>query len=274
MPINATAEFYKAQSKFLAARTREEKIAALEEMLATAPAHKGAEHLRAQIKAKLAKLRRERESRAAGRSLSIPKEGDVQVCIIGLTQSGKSTLLAALTNAKPKISNIPFTTKRPEIGCAEWHGIKMQLIEIPSTFEKQWLSIARNADSIVIVIDGNKNVAKERFELDQVLAGIKKPMVTIITKTSALDTEKIKENIWRSLGMIRVYTCEGGRPSKRPLVLKKGATVKDVASSIHKDFLKFFKYAKIWGTSVKYPGERVGLSHVLKDGDIVEIKAG
>ena len=54
-------------------------------------------------------------------------------------------------------------------------------------------------------------------------------------------------------------------------MLKRGATIYDVAKSIHKDFVKKFKYAKIWGPSAKYPGEKVGLDHVVEDGDIVEI---
>jgi ribosome-interacting GTPase 1 len=54
-------------------------------------------------------------------------------------------------------------------------------------------------------------------------------------------------------------------------VVKRGATVLDVAKEIHKDLYRGFKYARIWGPSANYPGERVGGDHVLEDGDIVEI---
>jgi hypothetical protein len=74
------------------------------------------------------------------------------------------------------------------------------------------------------------------------------------------------------LNIIRVYTKPpGGEPSKKPLILKRGSTVYDVAKSIHEDFVKKFAYAKIWGKSAKFPGQRVGLEHALEDGDIVEI---
>lgn len=80
------------------------------------------------------------------------------------------------------------------------------------------------------------------------------------------------ELLFNILNIIRVYTKPPtGEPSSKPLILKKGSTVLDVAKAIHKDFVKRFAYARIWGRSAKYPGQRVGLDHVLDDGDIVEI---
>jgi len=84
--------------------------------------------------------------------------------------------------------------------------------------------------------------------------------------------EKLGEILFNELELIRIYTKQpNGQVSDRPLILKKGSTVLDVAKSIHKKFVESFLYAKIWGPSAKYPGERVGLDHVLHDGDIVEI---
>jgi len=75
--------------------------------------------------------------------------------------------------------------------------------------------------------------------------------------------------------MIRVYTKEPNEkePSKKPLVVKRGTTVIEVAEMIHKDLAKNFKYAKIWGRNVKIQGEKVGPNYILTDGDIVEIRA-
>ena len=84
--------------------------------------------------------------------------------------------------------------------------------------------------------------------------------------------EKLGEILFNELELIRIYTKQpNGQISNKPLILKKGSTVLDVAKSIHKKFVESFLYAKIWGSSAKYPGERVGLDHVLHDGDIVEI---
>lgn len=82
----------------------------------------------------------------------------------------------------------------------------------------------------------------------------------------------IGDAIFRLVDIIRIYTKPpNGEPSSKPLVLRKGATVLDVAKAIHKDFVKKFAYARVWGTSVKYPGQRVGLDHILHDKDVVEI---
>jgi len=84
--------------------------------------------------------------------------------------------------------------------------------------------------------------------------------------------EKLGEILFNELELIRIYTKQpNGQVSDKPLILKKGSTVLDVAKSIHKKFVENFLYAKIWGPSAKYPGERVGLDHVLHDGDTVEI---
>jgi len=78
--------------------------------------------------------------------------------------------------------------------------------------------------------------------------------------------------LFRELGIIRVYTKQpNGEVSDKPLILRKGSTVYDVAIRIHRSFVENFLYAKIWGPSAKYPGERVGLDHVVADKDVVEI---
>jgi len=79
--------------------------------------------------------------------------------------------------------------------------------------------------------------------------------------------------IFNMLGIIRVYTKEPSskEPSKKPLVVKEGTEVIEVAKRLHTEMYKGFKYARVWGPSAKYPGERVGSNHVLMDGDVVEI---
>jgi len=159
MPTNVSIEYIKAERKYNEAKTREEKIEALEEMLSTVPKHKGTDNLQAQIKSKLAKLKKQREKRAGRRITTIAKEGDAQVCILGVVNSGKSTLLSKLTNAKPKISDIPYTTVKPQIGTIDYHGVKIQVIEIPSTFHRMYMSIAQNSDGIIIAYNDKKEAA-------------------------------------------------------------------------------------------------------------------
>jgi uncharacterized protein len=269
MPVNATADYYRAESHFLAAKTRDEKIAALEEMIRAAPKHKGAEAMLSQLKQRLAKLKSQSESKSARKSVNIPKEADAQICVLGLTQSGKSALLRKLTNAKPKISDLPYTTTKPEVGVADYCGVKLQLIEIPSSFRREHMSIAQNCDAIVIMAR-NEN---EREAMKNIIEQfrIRKPSCFIALDD---DPEKIKRKVWSILGLIKVYTKEPGKKAeKKPMVMKAGSTVGDAVADIHKDFLKFFRFARIWG-STKFPGEKVGMEHMLKDDDVMEIHAG
>ena len=83
--------------------------------------------------------------------------------------------------------------------------------------------------------------------------------------------DRIKMEIYKKLGMIRVYTKRPDeQPAKRPLVVARGSTVMDVARSVHKDFAKDLKFAKVWG-STKFPGQQVPRDYVLGDRDIVEL---
>ena len=71
---------------------------------------------------------------------------------------------------------------------------------------------------------------------------------------------------------IKVKTkTPGKKPDYPPVPLKRGSTIKDLAEHVHKDFIKKFKFARVWGKSVKYDNQRCGLNHILKDDDIVEL---
>ncbi|MEM0061990.1 MAG: TGS domain-containing protein [Ignisphaera sp.] len=106
---------------------------------------------------------------------------------------------------------------------------------------------------------------------DRFLKELKLPAISV-SIVKGFNKDVIGDAIFRLVNIIRIYTKPpNGEPSSRPLVLKKGATVLDVAKAIHKDFVRKFAYARVWGTSVKYPGQRVGLDHILHDRDVVEI---
>ena len=78
--------------------------------------------------------------------------------------------------------------------------------------------------------------------------------------------------LWRHLGRVAIQTRTKGKGvAEKPLILDKGATVQEVVKKVHKDFLKKFKYAKIWGPSAAFPGQTCGFDHELEDGDVVEI---
>ncbi len=87
------------------------------------------------------------------------------------------------------------------------------------------------------------------------------------------DLETLKERIYNMLDMIRIYLKPKGKDADKeePLILRRGATIKDLCREIHRDILDKFRYAKVWGGSAKHPGQKVGKDHRLEDEDIVRV---
>ncbi|HOI39356.1 MAG TPA: GTP-binding protein [Methanobacterium sp.] len=94
-----------------------------------------------------------------------------------------------------------------------------------------------------------------------------------IAADKGMMVEELKDEIYHRLKLIRIYMKPQGQKAdlEEPLIIRKGATVEDVAGRLHRDFLKNFRHAKVWGNSVKFPGQKVGLEHVLQDKDVLRI---
>lgn len=161
MPANLTPEYMEAEQRYKEARTDEERLAALEQMLSTVPKHKGTEKLQSDIKRRIAKLRQLAEARSArgpkrGVSFYIPREGAGQVVLIGPPNSGKSSILGHFTKAQVEIADYPFTTRKLQPGMMIFQNVQIQLIDSPALcpeFFEPWLtSVIRNADYTLLVI--------------------------------------------------------------------------------------------------------------------------
>ncbi|MCK4391904.1 50S ribosome-binding GTPase, partial [Candidatus Bipolaricaulota bacterium] len=162
MPANLTPEFLKAREQFHAAQTPQEKLIALEEMLTTIPKHKGTDKMQADIKRRIAKLRDSRLPKKHGKSAAfdhIAREGAGQVVLIGSPNSGKSSLLAALTNAHPEIANYPYSTIIPVIGMMNFEDVPIQLIDLPPItleYTEPWVyNLIRQSDLALFLLDGS-----------------------------------------------------------------------------------------------------------------------
>ena len=160
MPANLPPQYFEAEKRYRSARDPEEKIAALEEMLAIMPHHKGTDRLRAVLTQKIAKFSQEAERKLATARRTgfyINREGAGQVMLVGPANTGKSQLLAAVTEAVPEIAEYPFTTKTPMPGMMKFEDIQIQLVDTPPIGFREvrvLLSNAlRSADLIAIVID-------------------------------------------------------------------------------------------------------------------------
>jgi len=159
MPANLPPMYFEAEKRFRAAKTAPDKIAALEEMLSIMPKHKGTDHLRAELRRRIAKLTQTVDKKSATQraSMVIPKEGAAQVAVVGLPNSGKSQLVARITNASPNVADYPFTTQSATPGMMPFENIQIQLIDTPPlgphTVEYWIPHTLRRADALLIVTD-------------------------------------------------------------------------------------------------------------------------
>lgn len=161
MPANLTPQYLEAELKFKQAKTTEAKIKALEDMMAIVPKHKGTEKLRAQLKTRMAKLKEELHRKPAiGKAdelYHVKREGAGQVVLLGLPNSGKSTLLSQITHASSEVADYPFTTQKPIPGMMRFENFQIQMIDMPPIqldhVEPGFSSLVRNADALLLVLD-------------------------------------------------------------------------------------------------------------------------
>ena len=95
-----------------------------------------------------------------------------------------------------------------------------------------------------------------------------------ISAEDGTNIESLKRVIWGRLGLMRVYMKRIGKEPdmEQPLIIREGATVQDVADRIHREaFGGRLEFAKIWGKSAKFPGQKVGTDRALQDEDVVEL---
>jgi len=169
MPANLTPNYLKAEQWFKTAAANEEKILALEEMLRTLPKHKGTEKIQAELRRKLSHFKDAATSQKKAGTHSdifhIPKGGAGQVVLLGTPNSGKSSIAAAMTNAKVNVASFPFSTITPVPGMVEFEDIKIQLVDMPpitaEVVAPGQVGTYRNCDIIAIVIDLSSDVDEQ-----------------------------------------------------------------------------------------------------------------
>lgn len=171
MPANLTPQYLEADKRYKQAKTREEKIACLQEMMALIPKHKGTEKMRADIKARLSKLMKQKDKKSATHRAvwyHFEKQGAGQVAIFGSANVGKSSVVKILTGCQTEIAPYPFTTTIPLTGMLLYEDIQIQLIDTPPITDDSppWLfHILRTADAMVWIIDVSADDLLEATEL-------------------------------------------------------------------------------------------------------------
>jgi ribosome-interacting GTPase 1 len=175
VPANLTPQYHEAEKNFRNAKTIQEKIAWLEEMLAVMPKHKGTDHLRAELRTKIANLTNSTDKKAATAhsTTKIEKAGAAQVAVIGPPNAGKSQIVSAITNAKPTVAAYPYTTQNATPGMMLFENVQIQLVDTPPLGEQppEWwlLNIMRRADALMIVVDLSQDALAQADALIKVL---------------------------------------------------------------------------------------------------------
>jgi len=389
LPANLTAEAKAKWNRAQQARTAKEKIPALEEFLSSIPKHKGNERLRAQIKRKIALLKAETQTkhrRGSGRASerTVEKAGAAQIAVLGLTKTGRSSLLTAVTAARPVVASYPYATKESVPGMLQFEDVQFQLVELPAlvpggegryVLQEGSADLVRTSDGLILMVDlsagpveqleivlaelARSQVSTQRLEsnvsvqrtrsggiqlfaagrlvgctrdelssllksyaipnaivrttgdvtlddVDDVILDtnlVYKPTIVMANKADLADTSgnsrklldyldsriqvlvvschtglglsELGKRLFKVLDLVRVYTKEPNatRPSPEPFIIKRGTTVGELSRQIHSVLFRQFKYARVWGKSVSYDGERVGIGHILSDREIVQIHA-
>ncbi|MDD5038184.1 MAG: 50S ribosome-binding GTPase [Dehalococcoidales bacterium] len=197
MPANLPPQYFEAEKNLRMAKTAAEKIVAIEEMLAIIPKHKGTDHLRAELRAKIAKLTElsTKKSGARRTSMTIEKEGAAQVAVIGLTNTGKSQLVGSITNASPVVADYPFATQIATPGMMEFENIKIQLIDTPPLAPQTiqfWLPpMLRRADALLVMIDLQSDPL---VQMEATIAHLEKMRISITDSKSQVEEYAILEH--------------------------------------------------------------------------------
>ena len=172
MSANLSPEYKAAEQKYRGAATDEERLAALNEMLSTIPKHKGTEKLQADIKTRISRLKVE-VKKGGGKNRRhdpshVPREGAGQAVLVGAPNSGKSALIAAVTNAHPEVADYPFTTQMPQPAMMPFENVQIQLVDSPAVapeFTPGWLTnLIRNADAALLLANAGSDACLENVQ--------------------------------------------------------------------------------------------------------------
>jgi small GTP-binding protein len=310
MPANLTPDYLAAEQAYKQAQTQQEKIAALEQMFATLPKHKGTEKMQAEIRRRLSQARKEWQKKGgshAAPAYLVRSEGAGQVVLIGPPNAGKSLLVGRLTHAKVHVAEYPFTTRLPVPGMMRYEDVQIQLVDTPAIspeFVESWMpQVVRGGNTCVLVVDPSDAGLLEELEfILQRLSEWRLPPPKLLV-ANKIDLPGAEENysalldlygdrfrsiplsaatgigldvfakeVFDVLDVVRFYSKPPGKVAdlKAPFVIRRGSTVLDAAAQVHRDFAEHLKYARLFRKGQEHGGLMVERAHVVADQDILE----
>ena len=231
------------------------------------------------------------------RILSVARSADLVLLVLDVFQPyHEDVLVNELGNIGIRLNTLPpnITIEKSSMG-----GIavaqQVKLTKISEKHLKDLLHIYGITSARVVIredvtseqvadyIAGNISYSKSLTILNKIdlvdedfLKDLKKKLKTDVVEVSAnadINIDLLKEKIYEKLKFIRIYMRpKGGETDfKEPLIAREGDTVEDVCNKLHRHMKKQFRYGMVWGKSVKFGGQRVGLNHILFDEDVLTI---
>jgi ribosome-interacting GTPase 1 len=235
------------------------------------------------------------KGRGLGRKvLSVARNADLVLIILDVFQS---ELLKILENELHNVG-IRINKKLPEVLIEKSHHggltIHNQVSRIPDHLVKEVLRIhGINSGRIIIkepnltveqlidVVSGNRIYLPALLVMNKIdlvdgnfISQIDKKIQNFIPISAdrKINIDYLKRSIYEKLSFIRIFLKpRGDKIDEQPLIMNQYCTIRDVCLKIHRNFVKDFKYAYVWGNSVKFSSQKVGLDHILRDKDILRI---
>ncbi len=269
MPANLPPDYYAAERRYRETADIQEKIDILREMLAIMPKHKGTEHLQGDLKRKIAKLQsqnRKKQVRGSGPSLDhIPREGAGQVVLVGMPNSGKSSMLTVLTHAHSEVADYPYSTFKPVPGMMPFEDIQIQLIDLPPVskrYTESWVyNIIRLADLVLLLVDFSTDQFKNHFsetctqldahKISLCREGESKPRGTIAYKSTILAGTKMDDPLSYN-NVEKFKSIEGADFPVCPFSIHDPQKIDALKKAIFKSLRIIRIYTKTPGEKIKY----------------------
>ncbi len=306
--IHHDIEFTVLRKKLKNTGNIEEKIALLERLVSLQPRNPRNLALRRRYRDEMETLRLKKASKK--RVVMSPYDGihyKRQVAIIGVANTGKSTLLNRLAGGDAEVKDSPYTTHKPEVQMMNYHGVSIQAIEVPALFpgdtDTAKYRFIRNADVVCLCVKTGKDYdsavrqlaensvlmvneplsvekikntsSEDIIEKPAVVAGWKPDTeVENLTVVDINDIGSVSKCIFELFNLQSIYLLLNGEVQEKPQVFpaEQEVTVYDFINSLDKRLLKRFKRVKISHNDASIPDvQSAGLEYKLADGDTVEI---
>jgi small GTP-binding protein len=228
--------------------------------------------------------------------IAVARSSDLILLMIDVFETNVNVLAEELREANIRLNERPadVTVKRTTRGGVKVNStVKLTKLdeELVTDIVREWHVSADvvirediTEDRLIDVLAGNRAYVHAFVVLNKVdlvdrryVKALEKRLpdwkVVPISAEKGTKIDTLKKAVFETLDFIRVYMKPQGQEAdmKEPLVIKSGSTVGMVCDTLHRDFRRKFRYANVWGRSAKFPGQTVGIDHVVLDKDVLTV---